>query len=155
MEKMVSGQLFDVGSATIAVAKHREGKFTKGLEDATVQRKQTIGNRTSSDEYVSDEYASDEYASDENAIDEYRGVVGIEEEMEVIASCGKKIGVVHEVHGNSLKLSRKGSPDNQHHYIPLSWISELDDQIHLNKNSKEAVEGWKSNAALCGCGASE
>jgi len=150
MRKMISEQLSDVGSATIAIAKHREGKFTKVLEDATVQRKQTIGNGTSSDEYAIDEYASDEYASDQ-----YRGVVGIEEEMEVIASCGKKIGVVYEVQGNSLKLSRKGSPDNQHHYIPLSWISELDDQIHLNKNSKEVIEGWKLNAALCGCGASE
>ncbi len=80
------------------------------------------------------------------------GVGGIREHMNVIASCGKKVGVVDGVEVTSIKLTRKDSPDDQHHFIPLSWISHVDRHVHLNRNSKEAAEGWQSNAASCGCG---
>jgi hypothetical protein len=69
--------------------------------------------------------------------------------MEVIASCGKKVGVVDRVEASALKLTRKDSPDNQHHFVPLNWIARVDSHVHLNMNSKEAVEGWNSNAASC------
>jgi hypothetical protein len=81
------------------------------------------------------------------------GVAGIKEHMDVIASCGKQVGVVDDVQTSALKLTRKDSPDDQHHFIPLSWISRVDSQVHLNKNSKEAVSEWKSNALSCDCDA--
>ena len=79
------------------------------------------------------------------------GIAGIREKMEVIASCGKKIGVVDRVEADSIKLTRNDSPDDQHHFIPLSWVSHVDSHVHLTCNSKEAVEGWKSNSSSCGC----
>ena len=80
------------------------------------------------------------------------GIQAISEDMRVIASCGKQVGVVDKVETESIKLTRKDSPDDQHHFIPLSWVAHVDKHVHLDRNSKEAVEGWKSDPDSCGCG---
>lgn len=46
------------------------------------------------------------------------GVAGIKERMDVIASCGKKVGVVDHVEGGAIKLTKNDSKDGQHHFIP-------------------------------------
>lgn len=81
------------------------------------------------------------------------GVAGIKDHMNVIASCGKKVGVVDHLEGQAIKLTKKDSPDGQHHFIPVSWIERVDSHVHLKKNSKETEENWKSDAMSCGsCG---
>jgi hypothetical protein len=75
----------------------------------------------------------------------------IRERMEVVASCGKKVGVVDHVEGGTIKLTAKDSPDNQHHFIPVSGVDHVDSQVHLKKNSQETEQNWKSDAASCGC----
>ena len=77
---------------------------------------------------------------------------GIREHMDVIASCGKKIGVVDHLEAGTIKLTRNDSPDNLHHYLPSSWVSKVDNSVHLNKNSRETETGWKASASECGCG---
>lgn len=79
------------------------------------------------------------------------GVGGIREHMQVIASCGKCVGVVDAVESNAIKLTRKDSPDGQHHFIPKSWIDHVDSHVHLSKNSKETELNWKPSAASCNC----
>ena len=78
-------------------------------------------------------------------------VDNIRENMDVIASCGKKIGVVDHLEAGSIKLTRNDSPDNLHHYLPMSWVSKVDSRVHLNKNSRAAELGWKASASACGC----
>ena len=80
------------------------------------------------------------------------GIVGIKEHMDVIASCGKKVGVVDHVEGSTIKLTKKDSPDDQHHFIPVGWIERVDSHVHLKKNSQETEQGWKSDSGSCGCG---
>jgi hypothetical protein len=81
---------------------------------------------------------------------ESKGVSGIQEHMDVYASCGKKVGVVDRIEGNSIKLTRKDSPDGQHHFVPLSWVGRVHDRhVHLTKNSVETETGWKSDASSC------
>ncbi len=75
----------------------------------------------------------------------------VKEHMDVIASCGMKVGVVDRVDGGAVKLTQRDSPDGLHHFIPLSWVSKVDDKVHLSKNSVEAKAGWKPTAAACGC----
>ena len=77
----------------------------------------------------------------------------IRERMDVIASCGKKVGVVDHVEGGAIKLTKKDSPDGQHHFIPTGWVDHVDTHVHLKKNSQETEQGWKSDAAGCAsCG---
>jgi len=79
------------------------------------------------------------------------GVEGISENMSVIGSCGTQVGVVDKVDTESIKLTRKDSLDDQHHYIPLSWVAHVDKHVHLSRNSQEAVDGWKSHPDSCEC----
>ena len=78
------------------------------------------------------------------------GVLGVRERMDVIASCGTKVGVVDHVDGRSIKLTRTDSPDGQHHYIPTGWVDHVDAHVHLKTNSVETERGWKLDAASCG-----
>ena len=79
---------------------------------------------------------------------ENKGVAGIKEHMDVIASCGEKIGVVDGVEGSAIKLTKNDSPDGRHHFIPTEWVARVDNHVHLMKNSKEAELFWQ-----CGSGA--
>ena len=79
------------------------------------------------------------------------GIAGIKVHMNVIASCGKKIGVVDAVEGSAIKLTKKDSPDDQHHFIPVGWVERVDSHVHLKKNSVETEQNWKSTAAACVC----
>ena len=82
------------------------------------------------------------------------GAAGIQERMDVIASCGKKVGVVDHVEGVTIKMTKNDSPDGQHHFIPTGWVDHVDSRVHLKKNSMETEQGWKSDAASCiACGA--
>ena len=79
------------------------------------------------------------------------GVGGIKEHMNVIASCGKQVGVVDHVEGSAIKLTKNDSLDARHHFIPVGWVERVDRHVHLKKNSKETEQNWKSDAASCGC----
>jgi hypothetical protein len=77
----------------------------------------------------------------------------VREHMDVIASCGTKIGVVDHVDGNAIKLTKKDSKDGQHHWLPKSMIDHVDQHVHLNRNSEQAYREWRTDAASCGsCG---
>ena len=73
----------------------------------------------------------------------------IRERMDVIASCGTKVGVVDHVEGKAIKLTRNDSPDGKHHFIPAGWVDHVDNHVHLKKNSSETEQGWKIDAASC------
>ena len=80
-------------------------------------------------------------------------IANVRERMDVIASCGTKIGVVDHVEGNAIKLTKSDSRDGQHHFIPASMVDHVDQHVHLNRNSEEACREWKSDDASCGsCG---
>ena len=82
-----------------------------------------------------------------------KGASAIRERMDVIASCGKKVGVVDHVEGGAIKLTRSDSPNGQHHFIPVGWVDHVDAHVHLKKNSEETEQDWKSDAAGCSsCG---
>jgi hypothetical protein len=80
-----------------------------------------------------------------------KGMYGIQERMSVIASCGKKVGVVDHLEGGAIKLTKNDSPDGQHHFIPMGWVDHVDNHVHLKKNSVETEREWKSDAMACLC----
>ena len=77
------------------------------------------------------------------------GVSGIKERMDVIASCGKKVGVVDHVEGGYIKLTKNDSPDGQHLFIPFGWVKRVDGHVHLIKNSMETERDWAPASASC------
>ncbi len=135
MTKTMNDKMAQMGESVAQAAKTVAGKIAEGAEKTVEMVKDATGIGTNEGDDV--------------------GLDGISEHMDVIASCGKKIGSVDGVEGNTIKLTRKDSPDNQHHFIPTSWISRVDNHVHLKKNSKQATEAWTSSASAsdssCGC----
>lgn len=70
-------------------------------------------------------------------------IADIREHMEVYASCGTKVGLVDHVEGDTIKLTKRESPDGQHHRIPTSWVAKVHDHVHLTKNHKEVQSEWQ------------
>ncbi|HEY1190225.1 MAG TPA: DUF2171 domain-containing protein [Gemmata sp.] len=78
------------------------------------------------------------------------GIEGIRQHMDVIASCGKKIGVVDKVEGSTIKLTKDSFGDGQHHFVPTSMVANVDRHVHLNQNSEEAAKWCSTDASCCG-----
>jgi len=132
MSNTTKDKVADVGHTVADAAKNVGEKIAKGTGNAV--------------EFVKEKTGVGGPAEGTNA-----GIVSIKEHMNVIASCGKTVGVVDRVEGSAIKLTKKDSPDNQHHFIPVGWIERVDSHVHLKKNSKETEQGWKSDAVSCGC----
>jgi len=110
----------DAGHSVADAAKTAGQKIAKGAEQAT------------------------DWVKEKTGIGETERADGIKEKMEVIGSCGNKLGVVDHVEDDQIKLTRKDSSDNQHHLIPLSWVSRVDSHVHISKNCGEAKREWQS-----------
>ena len=67
----------------------------------------------------------------------------IREHMDVVASCGTKVGKVDHVVGSAIKLTKNDSPDGMHHMIPLSWVTGVDSRVHLSKDHLEVQGSWQ------------
>lgn len=71
------------------------------------------------------------------------GASQIKEHMEVVGSDGKHVGTVDHMEGqDQIKLTRSDSQDGQHHFIPLDWVDNVDDRVHLKKGSDDAMKSW-------------
>ena len=76
-----------------------------------------------------------------------RGTAEIRHHMDVISSCGCKVGTVDGMEGGVLKLTRKDSPDGRHHFVPMSWVDHVDEHVHLNKDADETRKALEADLA--------
>jgi len=67
----------------------------------------------------------------------------IKEHMDVLASCGTKVGRVDHVEGSSIKLTKSDSADGMHHLIPTSWVARVDSHVHLDRDHNKVQGEWK------------
>ena len=72
----------------------------------------------------------------------------IREHMEVLGSDGEHVGTVDHMEGDSQIKLTKNDPaaGGKHHFIALDWVDHVDDHIHLNKSSKDAMQQWQDAA---------
>lgn len=73
----------------------------------------------------------------------------IREHMDVVDSEGAVIGRVDSVTDSRIKLTRKDSPDGEHHYVDAADVARVDSHVHLLRPGS-AILGA---AALGGAGA--
>ena len=117
------------------------------IADAASKARHTIGEKLEeAKDWVKDK-AHDVAHPSAVPLSESTGVAGstanIREHMSVYATCGKFVGTVDHLQGNQIKLTKKDSPDGQHHLIPLSWVAKVHDHIHLTKDHKEVESQWQ------------
>jgi hypothetical protein len=68
----------------------------------------------------------------------------VREHMPVIASCGKRVGTVDRVEGDSIKLTRSApAAHGEHRYVPLAWVESVGDNVRLNRSGDEVERQWQ------------
>ena len=64
----------------------------------------------------------------------------IQEHAEVIGADGVHVGTVDHVQGERIKLTKKDSGNQHHHYISLGLVAEVEDgTVRLSANADVAV----------------
>lgn len=72
----------------------------------------------------------------------------IREHMEIVGSNDQHFAIVDEVKDNAIKVTK--DERGQHHYIPLSWVDRVDQQVHLNMSGDQAMRDWTTNPPMGG-----
>jgi hypothetical protein len=65
----------------------------------------------------------------------------INEHMDVISSDRKVVGKVDHLDGpGRIKRTKLSSPTAEHHhYIPVTWIDDVDQHVHLNRTGDDVT----------------
>ncbi len=66
----------------------------------------------------------------------------IKEHMPVVCSDGGQFATVDRVEANSIKLTKDES--GQHHWIPLEWVTRVDEHVHVDRPGDQAMREWSS-----------
>jgi hypothetical protein len=69
----------------------------------------------------------------------------IREHMEVIGSDGRHVGKVDHLQGAEIELAKLDTASGlKHHYIPLSWVDDVeDDKLRLDRTAEAAKAAWR------------
>jgi len=69
----------------------------------------------------------------------------IQPRMSVVCSEGGPFGTVdHRDAGNTIKLTK--DEQGQHHWIPMSWVTRVDEHVHVDRPGKQAMQEWSTEA---------
>jgi len=67
----------------------------------------------------------------------------IKSHMPVVCSNDGQFAVVDHMEGAStIKLAK--DKNGQHHYIPLAWVTRVDDKVHVDRPGKQAMQDWST-----------
>lgn len=67
----------------------------------------------------------------------------ISEHMPVVCSNSGQFGTVDGVEGDFIKLTK--DDQGQHHWIPMSWVTNVDDKVHVDRPGQQAMREWMSS----------
>jgi hypothetical protein len=65
----------------------------------------------------------------------------IQPRMPVVCSMDGQFAVVDGLEGRDLiKLAK--DERGRHHYIPLAWVTSVDDKVHIDRPGAQAMREW-------------
>ena len=68
----------------------------------------------------------------------------IKEHMPVVCSNGGQFATVDHLDvGNTIKLTK--DDQGNHHWIPQSWVTRVDDKVHVDRPGDQAMEEWSTS----------
>jgi hypothetical protein len=68
----------------------------------------------------------------------------IHENMPVVCSQNGQFAVVDHLEGQAaIKLNKDDT--GQHHYIPLAWVTSIDDKVHIDRTGDEVMKEWATS----------
>jgi hypothetical protein len=69
----------------------------------------------------------------------------IKPNMPVVCSDDGQFAVVDHVEGqDSIKLKKDQS--GKHHFIPVSWVTTVDEKVHIDRPGNQAMKEWRTES---------
>ncbi len=69
----------------------------------------------------------------------------IKPDTPVVCSKNGKFAIVDHMEGrDTVKL--KKDKQGQHHFIPLSWVTKVDDKVHVDRPGDQAMKEWSTSS---------
>ena len=65
--------------------------------------------------------------------------------MAALCSEDGRFGTVDHMQGKDTIKLRKDDA-GKHHFIPLSWVKTVDDQVHVDRPGDQAMKQWRLEA---------
>ncbi len=67
----------------------------------------------------------------------------IKPDMPVVCSQNGQFAVVDHLEGqDSIKL--KKDKTGKHHFIPVSWVTVVDEMVHIDRPGTQAMQQWRT-----------
>ena len=68
----------------------------------------------------------------------------IKPHMPVVCSNNGQFATVDGIEGTDfIKLTK--DENGQHHYIPLAWVTSVDDRVHVDRPGDQAMREWTTS----------
>ena len=67
----------------------------------------------------------------------------IKPDAQVLCSKDGAFAVVDHMEGNDV-IKLKKDKQGQHHYIPLKWVTKVDDKVHIDRPGDQAMKEWST-----------
>ncbi len=64
-------------------------------------------------------------------------------DMPVVCSQDGQFAVVDHMEGQD-QIKLKKDMTGKHHYIPLSWVTKIDEQVHIDRPGDQAMKEWRT-----------
>jgi len=74
-------------------------------------------------------------------------IAAIKPHMPVVCSEGGQFAVVDHMASDNRTIKLAKDASGQHHYIPFSWVTKVDDKVHIDRPGTQAMREWSSEAA--------
>lgn len=71
----------------------------------------------------------------------------IKPEAPVVCSKDGQFATVDHMEGKEI-IKLKKDKQGQHHYIPLSWVTRVDDKVHVDRPGDKAMADWSTNPKM-------
>jgi hypothetical protein len=71
----------------------------------------------------------------------------IKPHMPVVCSEGGQFAVVDHIASDNRTIKLAKDAEGKHHYIPISWVTNVDGAVHVDRPGRQAMREWTSEAA--------
>lgn len=74
-------------------------------------------------------------------------IADIKPHMAVVCSQGGQFAVVDHISADNRTIKLAKDRSGVHHYIPFTWVTKIDDVVHIDRPGDQAMREWTSAAA--------
>jgi hypothetical protein len=67
--------------------------------------------------------------------------------MPVVCSEGGQFAVVDHMSSDNRTIKLAKDESGEHHYIPVTWVTKIDDAVHVDRPGPQAMREWSTEAA--------